>query len=112
MTAWQRLQAHDKNGDGAIDAQELPLQFRVVLNSNVNQQQFVVATPFSMRGSGPATVSYPPQAPLWFRKMDRNADGDVSRREFLGAAEDFARIDTNGDGLIDAAEAAAANRKR
>jgi hypothetical protein len=37
--------------------------------------------------------------------MDRNGDGDLSLREFMGTAEDFRRIDTDGDGLIDAAEA-------
>ena len=45
------------------------------------------------------------KGPLWFRKMDRNGDGDVSSREFLGTPADFRRIDTNGDGLIDAEEA-------
>ena len=29
----------------------------------------------------------------------------VSRREFLGSDEDFKRMDTNGDGLIDVQEA-------
>jgi Ca2+-binding EF-hand superfamily protein len=43
--------------------------------------------------------------PLWFRKMDRNRDGDVSRREFLGTDEQFRQIDTDGDGLISADEA-------
>ena len=47
--------------------------------------------------------------PLWFRKMDVNGDGDVSRREWLGSDDDFQRIDTDGDGLIDAAEAAKAD---
>jgi hypothetical protein len=37
--------------------------------------------------------------------MDRNADGDLSLREFPGTREQFARLDANGDGLIDAAEA-------
>jgi hypothetical protein len=37
--------------------------------------------------------------------MDRNGDGDVSPREFLGTQEDFRRIDEDGDGLIDAREA-------
>ncbi|MCI0681833.1 MAG: EF-hand domain-containing protein [Gemmataceae bacterium] len=109
MTAWRRLQAHDRNSDAAIDAQELPLQFRVVLNPAVNQQ-FVVAGR-GMFGPRPASAAYPPQAPLWFKKMDRNADGDVSRHEFLGARADFDRIDQNGDGLIDAGEAAAATRQ-
>jgi hypothetical protein len=37
--------------------------------------------------------------------MDRNADGDVSRREFLGTDEQFRAIDTDGDGLISVEEA-------
>jgi hypothetical protein len=43
--------------------------------------------------------------PLWFRKMDRNHDGDVSRREFLGTDEQFRKIDRDGDGLISLEEA-------
>jgi hypothetical protein len=42
--------------------------------------------------------------------MDKNGDGDVSPREFLGTPEDFRRIDTNGDGLIDPEEAEAADK--
>jgi Ca2+-binding EF-hand superfamily protein len=37
--------------------------------------------------------------------MDKNRDGDVSRREFLGTREAFDRLDKNGDGLIDRREA-------
>ena len=49
--------------------------------------------------------------PSWFRKMDRNRDGDISRREFLGPRAEFDRLDGDGDGLIDAAEAARAVAK-
>jgi hypothetical protein len=42
--------------------------------------------------------------------MDRNGDGDVSPREFLGTRAEFKRIDTDGDGLIDAREAERADR--
>jgi hypothetical protein len=37
--------------------------------------------------------------------MDRNRDGDVSRREFLGTDAQFRQIDTDHDGLISREEA-------
>ena len=37
--------------------------------------------------------------------MDRNRDGDVSRKEFLFGEELFRLIDTDGDGLISVEEA-------
>ena len=43
--------------------------------------------------------------PSWFQRMDRNADGDVSSREFLGKLALFKRLDRNGDRLISAQEA-------
>jgi Ca2+-binding EF-hand superfamily protein len=43
--------------------------------------------------------------PAWFRKMDRNRDGDVSRKEFLFSDELFRKIDADGDGLISREEA-------
>ena len=43
--------------------------------------------------------------PLWFRKMDKNRDGEVSQREFLGELEVFESLDKNHDGFIDLTEA-------
>lgn len=43
--------------------------------------------------------------PLWFRRMDRNQDGDVSAREFPGTADQFKQLDTDADGLISSTEA-------
>jgi hypothetical protein len=47
-------------------------------------------------------------APAWFRHADFNSDGDISRREFLGSAEQFSKLDANRDGFIDPQEASAA----
>ena len=47
--------------------------------------------------------------PTWFRKMDRNQDGDLTWREFLGTRADFDRIDADGNGLIDLNEAVSAS---
>jgi hypothetical protein len=37
--------------------------------------------------------------------MDRNQDGYVSRREFLGPTELFGKLDLDGDGLLSPVEA-------
>jgi len=40
----------------------------------------------------------PGDGPAWFAKMDRNRDGDLSPREFIGPREVFRRLDVDGDG--------------
>jgi Ca2+-binding EF-hand superfamily protein len=46
--------------------------------------------------------------PIWFRRMDRNGDGDLVWSEFLGPRDAFHRLDEDHDGLIDPVEAVAA----
>jgi hypothetical protein len=52
------------------------------------------------------------RGPAWFRAMDRNGDGDVSRREFTGPPEVFDKLDLDKDGLISPEEAAKADVKK
>jgi Ca2+-binding EF-hand superfamily protein len=94
-TAWGRLREFDRDGDGFVTKLEFPQQFAVQVSpdSRVASPEAVIPAGEGQRG------------PLWFRKMDRNGDGDVSRVEWLGAREDFDRMDTDRDGLVSAAEA-------
>lgn len=106
LRAWDRLAPFDRDGDGSITRQEVPHQFQIVLSQGASDEPLALAggTAFPVAGAAPRPVPSA-RGPLWFRRMDRNGDGFVSPREFLGSKEDFQRIDTNGDGLISPEEA-------
>ncbi len=56
----------------------------------------------------PAFQKRTPTGPIWFQRMDRNNDGDLTRDEFLGPREVFHKLDADADELIDPQEAAKA----
>jgi Ca2+-binding EF-hand superfamily protein len=57
----------------------------------------------------PAFQQRRPTGPIWFQRMDRNNDGDLTWNEFLGPREVFHQLDGDADALIDPQEAARTN---
>ena len=55
-------------------------------------------------------VRDPTAGPEWFRRMDRNRDGDLTWREFLGPKSAFEKLDADADGFVTPREADAAAR--
>jgi Ca2+-binding EF-hand superfamily protein len=98
------LKRHDTNGDGRLNGREIPLRMEVEVSRNTpSRVQAAAARP--VRGAAAAKGTATKKGPAWFQKLDRNDDGDVSRREFFGPADAFDRLDADHDGLIDADEA-------
>src|SRR5260370_23277506 len=91
--------------DGSLDRQNIPNQYQIIVSHGGLRSGG--GDPGSGRIIRPDSRL---RGPLWFRKMDRNADGDVSRSEFLGTEEQFRKLDRNGDGLIDVEAAEAAQK--
>jgi Ca2+-binding EF-hand superfamily protein len=107
--AWKRLAAYDTDGDGCISRSEFPFQFNLNVGAGMAAARF--APPVALvRSAARSGVRAPARGPVWFRKMDRNGDGDVSLSEWLGTREQFDEIDTDRDGLISLAEAEAYDR--
>jgi Ca2+-binding EF-hand superfamily protein len=108
-----RVAGLDRNKDGQIHAHEVPRRYQArFTQGGVGGGTAFRAVAIAINGAPLADPSVPERSkgPTWFRKMDRNRDGDLSRREFLGSSRSFRRIDRDGDGLIDPQEASQASK--
>ena len=109
MRTIDRVMSWDGDHDSRVSADEIPYHFQVTIARGglrgVVGEGAGIVPPGSMAASGGIG---PAKGPDWFQKMDRNHDGDVSRREFLGTRDQFDRLDHDNDGLIGPEEARAA----
>jgi hypothetical protein len=97
----------DRQGKGHLRRDDIPHSYRLTLRRGPaqpasNQELVFVERYLNPAGTGESRST---RGPAWFRKMDHNDDGDVSRKEFLFSDEQFRKIDTDGDGLISVEEA-------
>lgn len=119
------FQQLDRNSDGRISGRELKLaeQSLRALQSQPGQPvkrtdphrnfhlEFVrgsfqlFASAEQQSGTSPGFQQLAPGGPIWFQRMDRNNDGDLSWSEFLGPRAVFQQLDRDEDGFIDAKEA-------
>jgi Ca2+-binding EF-hand superfamily protein len=103
----EQVSAPDLLG-GQTEIRGLPRQFDLTFGGPEVRSWGGVAIPAVKRPSVRSVkVS---DAPAWFRAMDRNGDGVISPREWIGPPERFRELDLDGDGVISPAEAARATK--
>ncbi|NOZ41002.1 MAG: hypothetical protein GXP24_12375 [Planctomycetes bacterium] len=92
----------DRNHNGQVDRSEIPTAIRLAVTHGPKVHEHL-AQAISAQRKHRNQVDSP--VPDWFIGMDRNHDGDLSKREFQGSPEQFAQYDRDEDGLISRKEA-------
>jgi Ca2+-binding EF-hand superfamily protein len=102
----------DVNGDGIITFEEYGEYFRHRLESLHRDLVQPMLPPVEIQAGDerPAVIrqgKLPPGLPAWFAQLDTDGDGQVALYEWRLAGwdlDEFARLDLNDDGLLDAGE--------
>jgi Ca2+-binding EF-hand superfamily protein len=115
------LEMLDRSGDALLDFAELSGALDRAAYENgqdaaMTGDEYAAHVKLTLRfGGAIATVPSPGQrlgpaairsqrAPIWFERMDRNQDGQVTRREFLGTPAHFSHLDRDANGLLASGE--------
>ncbi|HET6425085.1 MAG TPA: EF-hand domain-containing protein [Planctomycetaceae bacterium] len=109
----------DKNGDGKLTKEEVPDEFKERMaqaferlgTNEITREQFVEMSRRLMGQPGnpdgqprPAGDGLRFPLPAFFRQLDANNDGRLSKDELSKAADKFADLDENSDGQLDPRE--------
>ena len=100
---FSRLASVDRNHDERVAQSELESRFKLTFSFGRSQMFTPNANPQGM--TMVPRLRSQSTGPIWYRRMDRNLDGDISWREFLGSREQFTKLDLNADQMIDLNEA-------
>ncbi len=105
------LSKMERDGKAGLSDKEPPRRYRIefvrgIFNPFGNTERTVNAR---MPQQPVAILKPRPVGPIWFQRWDRNNDGDITWREFLGPRDAFEQLDADHDGLIDPKEADAAS---
>lgn len=95
----------DQDQNGLLSIHELPFTLEIELRLGSGED---FSTELLSDRVASAQGSSAESGPSWYRAMDLNRDGDLSRREFLGTSDQFDQLDRDQDGFVSAAEASAA----
>jgi Ca2+-binding EF-hand superfamily protein len=96
--------ASDLMSNDTAEAAGLPRQLRLSFGGPSVKSWGGVPIP-AVGKRPPTVVADTSLAPRWFQVMDRNGDGVISPREFVGPPEVFRKLDADGDGVISPEEA-------
>ena len=106
----RNLKAWDVDGDGKVTKEEYkgkaPFER---LDRNKDGVLTMADAPGGGKGMGGEALT-PEQITARFKEADKNGDGKVSKDEWPGRPEGFARVDKDGDGAISPQEFEAAMR--
>jgi Ca2+-binding EF-hand superfamily protein len=112
VDGYREMLKHDGNRDGRLSPKEMESRYKVTIElARTSLFEMAAANRMANANATSPRLEQSTEGPEWFRRMDVNRDGDVSRREFLGPVSQFDELDANADGFLGASEAEAAGKK-